>query len=218
MSRRSRSHAQTQPTAFFPTQAYLGYPEGYQQEPSLRQRRREYADFSRKLRAVFAPLLLNRYALLEHMMVQTSLGFSGGAAGADCVAVTRFGVFVITHIRSVGTLSLTTKANELLVTESATEHAIRCPLWQAAPVVHFLSALLADIKCPVEAIAITTEDACKIDFDLPPSIMKLHELDQFLRQRYAPFVGVQWSFFDVNQISARIRQGCRDWDKEVAEA
>jgi hypothetical protein len=104
MSRRSRSHAQTQPTAFFPTQAYLGYPKGYQKEPSLRQRRREYAEFSRKLRAIFAPLLLNHYALHEHMMVQTSLGFSGGAAGADCLAVTRFGVFVITHIRSVGTL------------------------------------------------------------------------------------------------------------------
>ncbi|WP_277187177.1 hypothetical protein [Caballeronia sp. BR00000012568055] len=205
-------------TAFFPTQAYLGYPKSYQEEPSLRQRRREYAEFSRKLRAVFAPLLLNQYALHEHMMVQTSLGFSGGAAGADCIAVTRFGVFVITRIRSMGALSLTTKANELLVTESDTAHVIRCPLWQAAPVVHFLSALLSDLKCPVEAIAITTDDACKIDFDLPPSIMKLHELDQFLRQRYAPFVGVQWSFFDVNQISARIRQGCRDWDKEVDEA
>jgi hypothetical protein len=98
----------------------------------------------------------------------------------DCVAVTRFGVFVITHLKLTGTVRLAPKANEVIIpSESGTPRTLPCPLWRAAPAVHFLSALLSDLQCPVQAVAIATDDARTIELGLPTSIFKLHELSHF---------------------------------------
>ncbi|KXV02631.1 hypothetical protein CR51_19915 [Caballeronia megalochromosomata] len=219
MAKQTGASAKEQITPFFPTQAYLGYPKDYEKEPALKKRRREYADFSRKLRAILAPLLVNRYALHEDMLVLTSKGFSGQGVDVDCVAVTRFGVFVITHIPVAGIISSSQKANEMVVlSESGAAHTFPCPLWRAAPAVHFLSALLSDLQCPVQAIAIATHDACAIELGVPTAIFKLHELSQFLRQSYDRYSAVNWSFFDVNEINARLRKGCQSWDRAVEQA
>lgn len=60
MARRSRSRARQQVSPFFPSQAFLGYPKDYEQEPLLKERRREYAIFARKLDAILRPLLADR--------------------------------------------------------------------------------------------------------------------------------------------------------------
>jgi hypothetical protein len=171
------------------------------------------------LRAILAPLLVNRYALHEDMLVLTSEGFSGQGVDVDCVAVTRFGVFVITHVPVVGIISSSQTANEMIVlSESGAAHTFPCPLWRAAPAVHFLSALLSDLQCPVQAIAIATHEACAIELGVPTAIFKLHELSQFLRQSYDRYSAVNWSFFDVNEINARLRKGCQSWDHAVEQA
>ncbi|SAL05639.1 hypothetical protein AWB81_07244 [Caballeronia arationis] len=138
MARRSRARARAQVTPFFPTQAYLGYPKDYEQEPALRERRREYAAFARKLDAILRPLLGEElYALHEDMLVLTGKGFAGPGIEVDCVAVTAFGVFVISHFRVTGKLRWGTKANEVtLLSKSGTAQTLPCPLWQAAPAVH----------------------------------------------------------------------------------
>lgn len=82
MAKQTPARAKEQTTLFFPTQAYLGYPKDYEKEPALKKRRRDYAEFSRKLRAILAPLLINRYALHEDMLVLTSKGFSGQGVDA----------------------------------------------------------------------------------------------------------------------------------------
>jgi hypothetical protein len=77
MAKRSLPRAKARPIPFFPTQAYLGYPKDSWKEPALNERRREYAEFSRALRAILSPLLVNRYALHEDMLVLTHQGFRG---------------------------------------------------------------------------------------------------------------------------------------------
>ena len=219
MARRSRSRARQQVTPFFPTQAFLGYPKDYEQDPLLKERRREYAIFARKLHAILRPLLGDRYALHEDMLVLTDKGFAGQGIEVDCVAVTPFGVFVISHFRATGEVRWGTKANEVTILgKSGTAATAPCPLRRAAPAVHFLSALLSDLQCPVQAIAIVTNDACKLELGLPTTMLKLDELHHFLRQSYARFIAVDWHFLNVRDISARLRDGCQDWEQAVTQA
>lgn len=214
MTRRSRSRARRHVEPFFPTHAYLGHPKGHEQKPMLMFRRREYAILARKLDAILKPLLADRYALYEEMIVLTEEGRAGQTSRVDCVVVTSFGVFVILQFHATGVVSRSTKANKISIAhEPPFLETVHSPLWQATPAVHFLSALLSDLQCPVEAIAIAYNRACNLALGLPTSMLKFDELHHFLRQRHADFIAVHRGAFNVGDISARIRAGCRNFEQ-----
>ena len=219
MARRSRSRARQHVKPFFPTHAFLGYPKAHEQEPLVMHRRRDYAIFARKLDAILGPLLADRYALHEAMIVLTEEGFTGQMSRVDCVVVTSFGVFVILRFHATGQVSWSTKANKIAIAhEPEFLETVDSPLWRAAPAVHFLSALLADLQCPVEAIAIASYGACNFELGLPTTMLKLNELQHFLRQRYAHFIAAHQGVFNVGDISARIRAGCRSFEQPAVAA
>lgn len=218
MARRSRARLRQHRNHFIPTQALLGYPKGYEQEAALRERRREYAVFSRKLHAVLTPVLAGHYALHEELLVLTTRGLSGPMARIDAVAVTTFGVFVISRFHATGKVSIGQKANELRISgELGTSETVHCPLWQSAPAVHFLGALLSELQCPIETIAIADNDACEFAFGLSTALLKLEELHHFLRQRHER-AAMKSRFFNVRDISARLITACQDWQRAVNAA
>jgi len=219
MARRSRSRARQHVNPFFPTHAFMGYPNGHEQEPLVMHRRRDYAIFARKLDAILRPLLAERYALHEELTVLTEQGCTGRMSRVDCVLVTSFGVFVILGFHATGKVSWSTKANKIAIAhEPEFLETVDSPLWRATPAVHFLSALLADLQCPVEAIAIASNGACNLELGLPTAMLKRDELHHFLRQRYAQFIAVHRGVFNVGDISARIRAGCRHFEQAPVAA
>ena len=199
---------------FFPTQAYLGYPnDDEEKELSLLERRRQYAVFARKLNTIFRSLLDDNYALHENLTVLTRKGFNGRKVEVDCVAVTSFGVFVVSHLQATGYVNWGKTANEIVaISESGVSRTVPCPILQAAPAVQFLKALFARRQCPVIPIAVVTHNACDVDLSLSRAILKVDELPYFLRQSFARFSVEDGNSLSVRDVSAWLRNGCQKWE------
>ncbi|MFM0629617.1 hypothetical protein [Paraburkholderia xenovorans] len=209
MTRRFRPCVHNSARVFMPVQAILGYPNRYAKEPAVAIHRQKFVDFSRKLHAVLAPLLGQCYSLHEELTVLTLSGFAGPTIRADCVVLTDFGVFVIRHVQWSGHVSQGLDADSLhVVTEEGKRETYPSPLTYAAPAVHFLSALLAEFRCPVEIIAIIDNEMSEIGFSLSTSLLKLSEFHHFLRVRRER-TRERYQYFDVRAMGERLRTGCR---------
>ncbi|TCG03481.1 hypothetical protein BZM27_48125 [Paraburkholderia steynii] len=181
MTERCGSCGRKHADAFVATQAVLGYPNQDAKEPAVAERRQRYIDFSRKLHAVLAPLLGERYSLHEELTVLTSQGFAGPVVRADCVALTSIGVFVISQVDwAVKEVSLCSEKNSLRVlTAPKTYEIYPSPLRYTAPAVHFLSALLHEFEVPVDTVAVFNNEMCDFWEGLPTSLLKVSELHHF---------------------------------------
>lgn len=184
MTDRFHARAHQHAYVFIPTQAILGYPNTYANEPALAERRRSFVDFSRKLHGVLARLLGECYSLHEELTVLTSSGFAGRTIRADCVVLTNFGVFVTTPVQWSGRVGVGADLDNLHVeTEPGQTETHPCPLTYAAPAVHFLNALLAQFRRPIEAVAIVENEMSELGAGVPTSLFKLSDLHHFLRVR-----------------------------------
>jgi hypothetical protein len=194
---------------FIPVQAILGYPNRFAKEPAVAKHRQKFVDFSRKLHAVLAPVLGECYSLHEELTVLTLSGFAGPTVRADCVVLTDFGVFVIRHVQWSGRVSRGLDADSLhVVTDEGKRETYPCPLTYAAPAVHFLSALLAEFRCPIETVAIIDNEMSEVGWGLSTSLLKLSEFHHFLRVRRER-THERYQYFDVCAMGERLRTGCR---------
>jgi hypothetical protein len=194
---------------FIRTQAILGYPNRYAKEPALAERRRGFVDFSRKLHGALAPLLGECCSLHEELTLLTSSGFAGRTIRADCVVLTNFGVFVITRVQWSGRVSVGADMDNLRVeTEPGKTEAHPCPLTYAAPTVHVLSALLAQFRRPIEAVAIVDHEMSELGRGVPTSLLKLGDLHHFLRVKREDACD-KFYHLDLRAMGERLRTGCR---------
>jgi hypothetical protein len=209
MTERFRACVHHPARVFMPVQAILGYPNRYAKEPTVAEHRQKFVDFSRKLHAVLAPLLGECYSLHEELTVFTLSGFAGPMIRADCVVLTDLGVLVTTHVQWSGHVSRGLDADRLhVVTETGISETHPCPLTYAAPAVHFLSLLLAEFRCSIEAIAIIDNEMSEVGFGVPTSLLKLSEVHHFLRVRRER-ARQRYQYFDLRAMGERLRAGCR---------
>ncbi|MFL9858124.1 hypothetical protein PQR72_20695 [Paraburkholderia madseniana] len=194
---------------FIPTQATLGYPNRFKKLRAVTQRRRKFLEFSQKLHSILVPLSGERYAIYEELTVLTIDGFAGRTITADCVVLTSFGVFIVRDVPCSGRVRRGSDANTVRIETTTGESEIyACPVADSAPAVHFLSALLADFRCPIETIAIIDDELCDLGFGVSTSMLKLSELHHFFRvRRERAWTGNQ--SFDIHAIGERLRIGCR---------
>ncbi|MFL9865266.1 hypothetical protein PQR67_13910 [Paraburkholderia fungorum] len=194
---------------FIPTQATIGYPNRFKKLRVVTQRRRKFLEFSQKLHSILVPLSGEHYAIYEEFTVLTIDGFAGRTITADCVVLTSFGVFIVRDVPCSGRVRRGSDANTVRIETATGESKIyACPVAQSAPAVHFLSALLADFRCPIETIAIIDDELCDLGFGVSTSMLKLSELHHFFRvRRERAWDGNQ--SFDIHAIGERLRIGCR---------
>ena len=134
MTERFRACVHHPARVFMPVQAILGYPNRRAKEPAVAEHRQKFVDFSRKLHAVLAPLLGECYSLHEELTVLTLSGFAGPMIRADCVVLTDFGVFVITHVQWSGHVSWGLDVDRLhVVTKREDRRRIPVPLHTPRP-------------------------------------------------------------------------------------
>jgi hypothetical protein len=194
---------------FIPTQAILGYPNHFSKEPAVAERRRRYIDFSRKLHAVLTAVF-GYYSLHEELTVLTSAGLAGPGVRVDCVAITHIGVFVISRVDWAGKVDKSLEKDKLRVMSAEGMMDIHpCPLRYTAPAVHFLGALLDDVDCPIESIAVSENEICEFGLGLSTSLLKLSEAHHFFRVRRERYHEKTAPFVDVEVMEERLRTGCR---------
>ncbi|WP_125474203.1 hypothetical protein [Caballeronia humi] len=209
MTKQSRTSGHNDAIPFVPSQATLGYPNRFAKEPLVAQRRQKYLAFEQKLHAVFAPLLGDHYCLHEEFTVFTSKGVSGPVIRADCVAVTQFGVFIIYGVTQGGRLDPGADANKLrVVNESGTLKIASSPLHTIVPAMYFLEFLLAPLQCPIEIIVVVDNEATELGEGIPTSLLKISELQHFLRVRRER-AHVRCGQFNVHELGDRLRAACR---------
>jgi hypothetical protein len=194
---------------FIPTQAILGYPNVFAQKPAVAERRRRYIDFSRELHAVLTTLF-GYYFLHEELTVLTSVGLAGPRVRVDCVAITHIGVFVISRVDWAGKVDKSLEKDKLRVLSAEGMMDIHpCPLRCTAPAVHFLGALLDDVDCPIENIAVSENETCEFGLGLSTALLKLSEAHHFFRVRRERYHERAAPFVDVEEMETRLRTGCR---------
>ncbi|CAN7430106.1 hypothetical protein LJR267_002855 [Paraburkholderia hospita] len=210
MTKRCFTCGRVRSNFFIPTQAILGYPNQFAKKPAVAEHRRRYTDFSRKLHAVLAPLLGERYSLHEELTVLTSAGLAGPSVRADCVALTDIGVFVISHIDWAGKVGKSLEEDKLRVeTAPGMTEFYLCPLRYTAPAVHFLGALLDGFDCPIESIAVFESDTCQLETGLSTSLLKLSELHHFIPVRHERADRRSAYLINIREMGERLRTGCR---------
>ncbi|MEX3931224.1 hypothetical protein AB4Y32_05270 [Paraburkholderia phymatum] len=194
---------------FIPAHAILGYADGIVNDPTAAERRLRYIDFSQKLHAVLGPTLGSKYRLFEGLTVLTSIGLAGPAVHVDCLAVTTIGVFVISQIDWAGKVDRSIDKDKLQVsTAGAMTELHPCPLRYTAPVVHYLGAILDDVDCPIESIAVSDNETCEFGLDISTSFLKLSELHYFFRVKREHYRRSGARFVDIEVMQERLLIGC----------
>lgn len=193
---------------FIPTQAILGYPNWFAKKPAVAERRRRYIDFSRELHAVLTTLF-GYYSLHEELTVLTSAGLAGPWVRVDSIAITHIGVFVISRVDWSGKVEKSLEKNKLrIMSAEGMPEFHPCPLQYTAPAVHFLAALLDDLDCPIESIAVSENETCEFGLGLSTSLLKLSELHHFFRVRRERAYGVPSALVNIEEMEERLRTGC----------
>ena len=147
-------------------------------------------------------LSLRREVLLTH-----APGTTNPTTWVHCLAITRFGVFVIDRYQWTGAVKPTNNEDELLVVDDFGVATVQTsPLRRAKPAVRYLRTLLSQYECPIESVAICADSGCRLHPTLPDAVLKLPELYHFLRTRLNRFRATHSRYLDLQAIVAQL-----DW-------
>jgi hypothetical protein len=131
---------------------------------------------------------IHDYVLRERVILIHAPGTRFPTTKLDVLAVTPFGVFVVTAMQLRGLVAPGPDAETLRVINQEGEAMLHTsPLRRQAAAVRCLRSLLLPHACPVENLAVTATLACALHPLLPESILKADELYHYLRLRTIRF-------------------------------
>lgn len=158
-----------------------------------------------------APILMavcdGQVSLRREVLLAHAPGTTNPTTWVHCLAITRFGVFVIEHYHWTGAVKPTNNDDELLVVDDFGVATVQTsPFRRAKPAVRYLRTLLSQYGCPIESVAIFADSGCRLHPTLPDAVLKLPELYHFLRTRLNRFRATHSRYLELQAIVAQL-----DW-------